>query len=79
MKREILCLNCATSNQIERMKELALRYSEGFKHVEGKCLNEFFCDKCGKVIAKGQHCSSQSLWQGGRYYEWENEYIEIKQ
>jgi hypothetical protein len=89
MKREILCMNCAT----ERSKRHGLVHlpelqtivdpfpMEHVKYVRGRAKTDFFCDTCTTEIPikKGDECFAVSTWAdygGIPYFEWEGGFIE---
>lgn len=72
MKREIVCPPCA-----ERIKKAVLPSypGEGAKWKHGALKGSCVCDNCNRNLSPGDDAVAFSLYQEGRYYEWEGEYL----
>ncbi len=75
MKRMISCEKCM---------KIPLKHFDGewHKRVEGTAKKDMFCDYCypEKKIRKGDPCAAESMGiEGQPYYEWEPEYIQVRE
>lgn len=80
MKRELNCFDC--SEKWRRVTSEPDPAGPTFsKFVTGIALSEYHCDGCGVKLNQGSACIAFSLWtpRSGPYYEWEHDYIEVKE
>jgi len=80
MKREILCKKCGS--EVRARHPNGSKYpGEGIKFVDGFALfGGMICDHCAEPISEGEECTAFSIWADrAPYYEWEHEYIKVKE
>jgi len=73
MKQDIYCKDCRG-----RIRDLAKKYNEPFKSLEGRALEDFECDGCCPAVGikKGEICYACSQWKTtAPYFEWEHHFI----
>jgi len=74
MKREILCESCAP-----KVRKLALpsEPGEGYAAVPGKLKASCQCDYCSQPLNAGDSAVASSMYIDGRYYPWEEDYLNV--
>lgn len=79
MKQQIICMKCRA--ELWKLFPTDTPYpGEHVRFCDGKALDDYICDNCGKKINIDDNCCAHSIWSdhGAQpYYSWEGEFIDI--